>query len=101
MVFDRDDYFPKMRVMYIPLVRRESDIPPEPTRQRRSDGATALKGGEAVPRRGIGAKRKPLNALGSGVAMLLTGSGRFSFSLFCISILFLVVAGGRGLCGNA
>src|SRR5687767_4901178 len=58
----------------IPLVRWESDIPPEPTRLRRSDEATALKGGVAVSRREIGAKRKPLNALGSGVAMLSHGS---------------------------
>ena len=78
----------------------ESDIPPEPTRQRRSDVAIALKGGVAVSRREIGAKRKPLNALGSAVAMLFTGSGRFSFFPFLNSILFLVVAGAGGVVGQ-
>jgi len=84
-------------MMPIPPVRRCSDIPPEPTRLRRSDAATALKGGEAVSRREIGAKRKPLNALGSVVAILLTGSGRilFSFSV-CILSFCCCCRDGRG-----
>jgi hypothetical protein len=79
----------------------ESDIPPEPTRQRRSNAATALKGGAAVSRREIGAKRKPLNALGSEVAILPDGSGGGFLFPFFNSILFFVAAGGGGLSGNA
>jgi len=88
-------------MMPIPPVRRCSDIPPEPTRLRRSDAATALKGGEAVSRREIGAKRKPLNALGSVVAMLLHGSeGSLFFSSSSFHLFFCGCWRGRS-CGAA
>ena len=83
----------------IPLVRRKSDIPPEPTCLRHSDAASALKGGEAVPV-GDWSEAETLERIASEVAIFLHGSGRILFfSSFHIEFKFLFVVGaGRVVC---
>jgi hypothetical protein len=79
----------------------EFDIPPEPTCQRHSDVASALKGGEAVPV-GDWSKAETLERIASEVAIFLHGSGRILFfSSFHIEFKFLFVVGAGGLCVNA
>jgi hypothetical protein len=82
----------------IPLVRRESDIPPEPTCLRYSNAASALKGGEAVPA-GDWSEAETLERITSEVAMLFHGSGD-DFFFFHIPFLFFVVAGAGGVGGQ-
>jgi hypothetical protein len=81
-------------------VRRESDIPPEPTYLRHSDVASALKGGAAVPV-GDWSEAETLERIASEVAILFHGSeGMPPFFFFHILFHFFVVAGAGGVVGQ-
>ena len=78
-------------------MRRESDIPPEPTCLRFSNAASALKGGEAVPV-GDWSEAETLERIASEVAIFFHGSGGVSlFSFFHIEFKFLLVVGAGGV----
>ena len=78
-------------------MRRESDIPPEPTCLRHSDAASAFKGGEAVPV-GDWSEAQTLERIASEVAIFLHGSGRILFFSFFIPNLNFYLLSARTGC---